>query len=186
TPKPRSVKFRPLRATRPTPSCSTQRTSDWSTPPWYMRSCRRRPTGSSANAVTTAVSKPKQRFSPRATLYSPPPSHTSKDRAVAMRRSPGSNRTITSPRLTRSQRHSFFGRIVSAMSSLQPHFRLENYPQCFSDSRLAFSIDVGRLQPGTQKMNHGECHEISGTGDHEGNHITPGPLKHVANHRCDE
>jgi hypothetical protein len=28
----------------------------------------------SANAVTTAVSRPKQRFSPRATLYSPPPS----------------------------------------------------------------------------------------------------------------
>ena len=48
-----------------------------------MKSCSRRPTGSSAKAVTTAVSRPKQRFSPRATLYSPPPSQTSKVRVVA-------------------------------------------------------------------------------------------------------
>ena len=33
-----------------------------------------RPTGLSANAVTMAVRRPKQRFRPRATLYSPPPS----------------------------------------------------------------------------------------------------------------
>ena len=34
--------------------------------------------GLSASAVTMAVLRPKQRRRPRATLYSPPPSHTSK------------------------------------------------------------------------------------------------------------
>src|SRR5216683_1026563 len=80
-----------------------------------MRSCSRRPTGSSVNAVTTVVSRPKQRLRPRATLYSPPPSQTSKLRVVAMRRSPGSKRTMTSPRLTRSQRHCSFGLIFRGM-----------------------------------------------------------------------
>src|SRR4051812_49270772 len=80
-----------------------------------MKSCSSLPTGSSANAVTIAVSSPKQRFSPRATLYSPPPSYTSNRRGVAMRPSAGSKRSITSPRLTRSQRHSCFGLIFSPM-----------------------------------------------------------------------
>src|SRR5258706_15179826 len=69
-----------------------------------MRSCTRRPMGLSANADTSAVSIPKQRFKPRATLYSPPPSHTRNCRAVWMRPSPGSSRSITSPSATRSQR----------------------------------------------------------------------------------
>ena len=47
-----------------------------STPPCRSRSSIRRPTGLSARAVTTAVRSPKQRRSPRATLYSPPPSQT--------------------------------------------------------------------------------------------------------------
>ena len=34
TPKPRSVKFSPLRDVRPTPSSLTQRSQVWSTPPW--------------------------------------------------------------------------------------------------------------------------------------------------------
>src|SRR5260221_104279 len=109
TPKPRSVKLRPLRAVRPTPSSCTQRTWDWSTPPWKRRSWTRRPTGLSTRAVTTAVSSPKQRFSPRATLYSPPPSKTWKPRVVWMRPSPGSRRSMTSPRLTRSQRQASRG-----------------------------------------------------------------------------
>src|SRR5690348_7513849 len=69
-----------------------------------MRSWTSRPTGLSAKAVTTAVSRPKQRLSPRATLYSPPPSQTWKLRVVATRPSPGSSRSITSPRATRSKR----------------------------------------------------------------------------------
>src|ERR1700722_5045750 len=67
-----------------------------------MRSCSRGPTGLSTTAVTMAVLRPKHRFSPRATLYSPPPSETSKCRVVQILRSPGSKRSITSPRLTRS------------------------------------------------------------------------------------
>src|SRR5688572_3591020 len=71
-----------------------------------MRSWTRRPTGLSTRAVTTAVSSPKQRLRPRATLYSPPPSHTWNVRVVWMRPSPGSSRSMTSPRLTRSKRQS--------------------------------------------------------------------------------
>ncbi|MGD0547911.1 MAG: hypothetical protein ABR991_08805 [Terracidiphilus sp.] len=41
-----------------------------------------RPTGLSASAVAIAVRRPKQRRSPRATLYSPPPSEARKLRVV--------------------------------------------------------------------------------------------------------
>src|SRR5438874_4927681 len=78
-----------------------------------MRSCTRRPSGWSANAFTTAVSRPNQRSKPRDTLYSPPPSQTRKVRVVAIRLSPGSKRSMTSPRLTRSHRQPAFGLIVS-------------------------------------------------------------------------
>ena len=64
------------------------------------------PTGLSASAVTTAVRRPKQRRKPRATLYSPPPSQTLNERAVEIRPSPGSSRSITSPSATRSKLHS--------------------------------------------------------------------------------
>ena len=104
-PKPRSVKLSPLRLSRPTPSYLTQRRNDRSTPPCNIRSSTRRPTGLSASAVTIAVRRPKQRRSPRATLYSPPPSQAVKVRVVWMRPSPGSRRSITSPRLTSSKRH---------------------------------------------------------------------------------
>ncbi len=78
--------------------------SEVSTPPWRMKSSTRRPTGLSASAVAMAVRRPKQRRRPRATLYSPPPSHTWKWRVVWMRPSPGSRRSMTSPRLRQSQR----------------------------------------------------------------------------------
>src|SRR5439155_7877982 len=81
-----------------------------------MRSSTRRPTGLSARVVTMEVSKSKQRFRPRATLYSPPPSETSKLRVVQTRRSPGSKRSMTSPRLSRSQRQFCFVLIVSGIS----------------------------------------------------------------------
>src|ERR1035437_3197930 len=73
-----------------------------------MRSSSRRPTGLSARAVTMAVLRPKQRRRPRATLYSPPPSHTLNWRAVATRTSPGSRRSMTSPSETRSHLQSSF------------------------------------------------------------------------------
>src|SRR5258708_9313221 len=83
--------------------------------------------GSSAKDVTTAVSRPKQRLSPRATLYSPPPSQTSKERVVAMRFSPGSKRTMISPRLTRSQRHCCFGLTCRVTRSLLNNLRSEEH-----------------------------------------------------------
>src|SRR6201996_5010293 len=118
TPNPRSVKFSPFRTVRPTPSYFTHFTWLWSTPPCSIRSSTSRPTGLSASAVTIAVFNPKQRRNPRATLYSPPPSHTSKRRVVATRTLPGSSRSITSPRLTRSHLHSSFGRSVRLFESL--------------------------------------------------------------------
>lgn len=62
----------------------------------------RRPTSLSARAVTTPARMLKHLDRPRATLYSPPPSQTSKRRAVRMRPSPGSRRSMTSPRQTTS------------------------------------------------------------------------------------
>src|SRR5208337_558094 len=82
TPKPRSVKFRPLRTVLPIPSYGTQRTSEVSTPPCKIRSSSNCPTEFLANAVMMAVRMPKQRLRPRATLYSPPPSHARKLRVV--------------------------------------------------------------------------------------------------------
>src|ERR1700722_12182129 len=120
-PNPRSVKFRPLRTLRPTPSNGAQRTYFWLTPPCSMRSSNSRPMGLSASAVTTAVSIPKQRLSPRATLYSPPPSHTRKWRVVEMRSSPGSRRNITSPRLTKSHVQSCLGLTFSIGMILRAH-----------------------------------------------------------------
>src|SRR5258707_9537520 len=64
-----------------------------------------------------AVSKPKQRLRPRATLYSPPPSQAWNIRVVATRVSPGSSRSMTSPSETRSKRDFDFGLIVRPMTS---------------------------------------------------------------------
>jgi len=72
------------------------------TPPCKMKSSMRRPTSLSAKAVQTAVRNPKQRRSPRATLYSPPPSQTWNCRAVRILPSPGSSRSMISPRASRS------------------------------------------------------------------------------------
>src|SRR5674476_827708 len=83
-----------------------------SRPPVRMKSSIRRPISLSANAVTIAARSPKARRRPRATLYSPPPSQARKDRAVRMRPSPGSRRSITSPSDTASKRHSDAGRML--------------------------------------------------------------------------
>src|SRR2546429_6561220 len=67
-----------------------------------------------------------------------------------MRLSPGSNRTITSPRLTRSQRHSFFGLIVSATRAPHP------LPYLTASS----SLDPGGFQARGQNMNCAQCDQI--------------------------
>src|SRR5882724_10557704 len=138
-----------------------------------MRSCTRRPTGLSANAVTTAVSRPKQRLSPRATLYSPPPSQTSKERAVAMRFSPGSKRTMISPRLTRSQRHCCFDLICRVTRSLSNNLR-------------GASGDFCRLHFRGQKVNEEERDEVGAAGHQERDHVAAGPLQGVTDNFGDE
>ncbi|MPN53802.1 hypothetical protein SDC9_201468 [bioreactor metagenome] len=126
TPKPRSVKLNPLRTFRPMPSKGIHLISDVSTPPCRMKSSSSRPTGLSANAVTTPARCLKQRRRPRATLYSPPPSQTVKFRAVWILESPGSNRSMISPRETMSYRHSSAGRMASLLISISlPFLRFE-------------------------------------------------------------
>ena len=103
TPKPFSVKLKPharraadaverrplARARDPRrpaasgpPAAGRCRCPRWRSPPWSA--C------------------PKQRRRPRATLYSPPPSHTWNVRVVRIRPSPGSSRSITSPSAAQS------------------------------------------------------------------------------------
>ena len=98
TPKPRSVKFRPFRQVLPMPSVFAQWIKDVSTPPCRIKSSTRYPISFAANAVITAVFKEKQRRSPRTTLYSPPPSQTLNCLAVRIRPSPGSKRSMISPK----------------------------------------------------------------------------------------
>src|SRR5712671_2180574 len=129
--------------------------------------------GSSAKAVTTAVSRPKQRLSPRATLYSPPPSQTSKERVVAMRFSPGSKRTMISPRLMRSQRHCCFGLICRVTRSLLNNLQ-------------GASGDFCRLHFRGQKVNEKERDEVCASGHQEGDHVAAGPLQSVPHHFGDE
>src|SRR5674476_744430 len=112
TPKPRSVKFSPLRTERPIPSYGTHRMNEVSRPPVRMKSSTRRPLSLSASAVTIAPRRPNARRRPRATLYSPPPSQARNDLAVRIRPSPGSRRSITSPRDTASKRHTDAGRML--------------------------------------------------------------------------
>src|SRR6266403_1280680 len=138
-----------------------------------MRSWSSLPTGSSVKAVTIAVSRPKQRLSPRATLYSPPPSQTSKERVVAMRFSPGSKRTMISPRLTRSQRHCCFDLICRVTRSLS------------NNSRRA-SGDFCRLHFRGQKVNEEERDEVCAAGHQERDHVAAGPLQGVTDHFGDE
>ena len=99
-PKPFSVKLIPLRTSRPIPSCSIQLINPVSTPPCRIKSSIRCPISLSASALITAVFSPKHLRNPRATLYSPPPSQALNCRAVRTRPSPGSRRSMISPRET--------------------------------------------------------------------------------------
>ena len=120
TPKPFSVKLSPTRAARPMPSKGTHLTCERSTPPCSMRSSSSRPISLSTMAVTTVVRRPKQRRSPRTTLYSPPPSHTWKERVVRMRPSPGSSRSMISPSAAASHLHCSRGLRFTAMVTFLP------------------------------------------------------------------
>ena len=87
------------------------------TPPWRIRSSRRRPTSFWTKDVATAVFIPKQRRRPRAALYSPPPSQALNEQVVRTRPSPGSSLSMISPKETRSHLHSEAGRRSSVFIS---------------------------------------------------------------------
>src|SRR5262245_12256757 len=121
-----------------------------------MRSCARRPTGLSTKAVTIAVSIPKQRFRPRATLYSPPPSQTSKRRVVWIRPSPGSRRSMTSPSATRSKRQSDLSLTLSSSAisgeiplSKPPYFSPGRRSAALQDAQADF--EAGRAPGGRRR-----------------------------------
>src|SRR5258705_13356225 len=110
-----------------------------------------------------AESRPKQRFNPRATLYSPPPSLTRKSRVVQILYSPGSKRSMTSPRLTKSQRHASFALMARGIFSL---------------------LHVSNLRGNqfrAEKMDEQQRKQISGRSDEKWNHIAACPLQNVAN-----
>jgi hypothetical protein len=96
-PKPFSVKFRPTRVLRPRPSNSRQMIFEVSTPPCIIRSSTSQPRSLTGSAVMAVARLPQHLRMARATLYSPPPSQAANWRAVRMRPSPGSRRSMTSP-----------------------------------------------------------------------------------------
>ena len=122
-PKPFSVKLRPTRVLRPMPSCSRHLTCDMSTPPCMIRSSTSQPRSLFGSAVTTAARLPQHLRIARATLYSPPPSHTWKLRALRTRPKPGSRRSITSPNATQSHFVSAALRILRMLSVMAFTFR---------------------------------------------------------------
>src|SRR5438093_9054083 len=107
-----------------------------------MKSWRRRRMGLSAKAVTTAVSSPKQRRSPRATLYSPPPSQAAKLRAVVTRPSPGSRRSMISPSETRSNRQLALGFTFKGMDFPLP--AVDGAVELAGDGKIGALVGVVR------------------------------------------
>src|SRR5204862_6750652 len=132
-PNPFSVKFRPTRVLRPSPSKSRQMTCDMSTPPWRMKSSTSHPRSFFGSAVTTAARFCQHFRIARATLYSPPPSHTWNERALRTRPKPGSKRSITSPNDTQSHLVSAAGLISRVARALTP---LSNCGQVYLDGLL--------------------------------------------------
>src|ERR1041385_7105002 len=132
-----------------------------------MRSWTNRPTALSASAVTTAASIPKQRLSPRATLYSPPPSQTLKWRVVAIRASPGSRRSMTSPRLTMSQRQSFFSLTTKSLIDFYPQKGTKSTKVIFLLCAFcAFLwLKLSWLELWRQQVKHEQRREICGGAD---------------------
>src|SRR5438876_1690919 len=113
-----------------------------STPPCRMKSSNSRPTSLSAKAVHTAVRKPKQRRSPRATLYSPPPSQALNSRAVRTRPSPGSRRSMISPRARRSYLQAEAGfKLSVAIGPLE----FLHYPRRTGRAAISFSRNEHRV-----------------------------------------
>src|ERR1035437_5859911 len=136
--------------------------SEVSRPPVRMKSSTRRPISLSVSAVTIAPRRPNARRRPRATLYSPPPSQARKDLAVRIRPSPGSRRSITSPRDTASKRHTDAGRMLRSaiviLLVLVSH-ALTRYARGGSAGGQSQGHGVGRQPPDTVEV--AGLHEIA-------------------------
>src|SRR6187399_2403336 len=117
-PNPFSVKFKPTRVLRPRPSKSRQMIFEVSTPPCIMRSSTSQPRSLMGSAVTAVARLPQHLRMARATLYSPPPSHTWKLRALRTRPTPGSKRSMISPNEAQSQRVSLAGLTLRTLSDM--------------------------------------------------------------------
>ena len=133
---------------RPSPSNSRQMMCEVSTPPWQMKSSTSQPRSFSGSAVTTLARLPQHLRMARATLYSPPPSHTWNWRALRTRPKPGSKRSITSPNETQS--HFVIGRRGGSSGHRRP---CSTFPRMFliramvsRDLLLDAGIVLGRQQ----------------------------------------
>src|SRR6266568_2999044 len=150
-----------------------------STPPCRMKSSSNRPTSLSANAVQTAVFKPKQRRNPRATLYSPPPSQALNSRAVRTRPSPGSSRSMISPSAIRSYRHEPAGLIFkSDMGSFSQAIGNGSKPYLLSGERPGAFCQYHRSEkerPLTPALSHrmGEGEDPLAAGSRAASHPNP-------------
>src|SRR5689334_3525134 len=148
-PKPFSVKLRPTRVLRPRPSNSRQMIFDTSTPPCIMRSSTSQPRSLTGSAVTAVARLPQHLRMARATLYSPPPSHTWKLRALRTRPKPGSKRSITSPNEAQSQRVSaavLISRTLSVMGCLLPLFATDGPDELHRVAHARFDARVVLLR----------------------------------------
>src|SRR5215207_5447514 len=83
-----------------------------------MKSSTSHPRSFFGSAVTTAARFCQHFRIARATLYSPPPSHTWNERALRTRPKPGSKRSITSPNDTQSHFVSAADLILSSVMSV--------------------------------------------------------------------
>src|SRR4051794_35453351 len=156
-PKPFSVKLRPTRVLRPRPSNSRQMIFDTSTPPCIIRSSTSQPRSLTGRAVMAVARFPQHLRMARATLYSPPPSHTVKLRALRTRPKPGSKRSITSPNEAQSQRVSAAARIFRTLSVIvvlllpQGITNRLDEPDGIAHARLdARVVGLGEQLPGDQ------------------------------------
>src|SRR6185437_5761600 len=169
-PKPFSVKFKPTRVLRPMPSCSRQMTWRMSTPPWAMKSSTSQPRSLTGSAVTMAARLPKHLCMARATLYSPPPSHTANWRLLRTRPKPGSKRSITSPRETQSQAQPVADLLLDAAIVLGIQKRLGD----------EVGADAGRDNAGAEPFAQACFRWLNAPGRHD---LGPG---HRSEHRLDE
>jgi hypothetical protein len=104
-PKPRSVKLRPLRTVRPMPSSLRHLDEVGGDAALHDEVLDQVADLVVHERGADGGPEPKHFRRPREVLYSPPPSQAVNERAVRIRPSPGSRRSMTSPRETCSKAH---------------------------------------------------------------------------------